>query len=133
MTVQEVGGGLAKVRGKGARERLLPLTPKTLTSVEDYLEGREGHRSATAGSLWLGLKGRLTESGIARMLRRRCAQAGTEDINPHQLRHTFAHNWLLNGGSEGDLMKLAGGVARRCSVGMGPRRLLSAPSQRMPG
>ncbi len=51
-------------------------------------------------------EGRLTDSGVAQLLRRRCAQAGIEPIHPHQLRHTFAHAWLAQGGNEGDLMRL---------------------------
>ena len=46
------------------------------------------------------------------MLRRRAAQAGIPDIHPHQFRHTFAHQWLADGGSEGDLMRLAGWRSR---------------------
>jgi integrase len=42
------------------------------------------------------------------MLRERSDAAGLGKIHPHQLRHSFAHAWLEAGGSEGDLMKLAG-------------------------
>ena len=33
-------------------------------------------------------------------------------IHPHQLRHSFAHSWLSEGGSESDLMRLAGWNSR---------------------
>jgi len=49
---------------------------------------------------------------LAQMLRRRGDQAGIGPIHPHQLRHTFAHSWLAEGGSEGDLMRLAGWRSR---------------------
>ncbi len=55
-----------------------------------------------------GKKGRLHESGIAQMLDRRASAAGLRHVHPHQFRHTFAHSFLANGGSEGDLMRLAG-------------------------
>jgi integrase len=42
------------------------------------------------------------------MLRRRCDDAGIEHINPHRFRHTWAHEFRAQGGSEGDLMYLAG-------------------------
>ena len=43
------------------------------------------------------------------MLQRRAKQAGYDPaIHPHMFRHTFASDWLSNGGSEGDLMRLAG-------------------------
>jgi integrase len=34
-------------------------------------------------------------------------------IHPHQLRHSFAHQWLSQGGNEGDLMRLAGWRSRQ--------------------
>jgi integrase len=38
---------------------------------------------------------------------RRGREAGV-DVYPHKFRHTFSHNWLDNGGAEGDLMELNG-------------------------
>ena len=61
--------------------------------------------------MWLGKKGRLTGSGIAQMLRRRCDQTGMETVNPHQSRHTFFHSWLAGGGEQ-DLMMLTGWKSR---------------------
>jgi integrase len=46
------------------------------------------------------------------MLRRRGAQAGLPGLYPHQLRHTFAHEWLAQGGNETDLVRLAGWKSR---------------------
>jgi integrase len=60
----------------------------------------------------LGLKGRLGSTGIAQMIRRRAREAGVGEIHPHLFRHTFAHQWLAEGGSEGDLMRLAGWRSR---------------------
>jgi integrase len=42
------------------------------------------------------------------MVERRCEQAGIPKIHVHQLRHSFAHDWLSSGGNESDLMRLAG-------------------------
>jgi integrase len=46
------------------------------------------------------------------MLHRRGDQAGLPGLYPHQLRHTFAHEWLAQGGGETDLMRLAGWKSR---------------------
>jgi integrase/recombinase XerC len=46
------------------------------------------------------------------MLRRRGEQGGLPGLHPHQLRHTFAHQWLAEGGGETDLMRLAGWKSR---------------------
>ena len=42
----------------------------------------------------------MTESGIAQILERRCAQAGMAKVHPYQFRHTAAHTWLAAGRSE---------------------------------
>jgi integrase len=36
----------------------------------------------------------------------------SEAIHPHMLRHCFAHQWLAHGGTEGDLMRIAGSRSR---------------------
>ena len=46
------------------------------------------------------------------MLWRRGRQAGIEGLHAHQLRHTFAHAWLAQGGLETDLMRIAGWRSR---------------------
>ena len=55
----------------------------------------------------------MTGNGIAQMIRRHEREAGLGPIHPHQLRHSFAHRWLAEGGSEGDLMRLAGWRSRQ--------------------
>lgn len=96
------------VVGKGRRARSVPFGAKTGQAVEKYMRLRKAHASGPLPSLWLGPRGPLTDSGIAQILRRRCLQAGIEQLHPHQLRHTAAHNWLAMGGNEGDAMRLFG-------------------------
>lgn len=52
----------------------------------------------------------MTGSGVYQMLERRTTEAGYDpsEVRPHMFRHTFAHDWLASGGSEGDLMELMG-------------------------
>jgi len=86
------------VLGKGRRERALPYGHKTALALDRYLR--------------LGLRGRLTAWGLVRMLERRGREAGLPGLHPHQFRHTFAHQWLAEGGAEVDLMRLAGWRSR---------------------
>lgn len=97
-----------EVMGKGRRGRRLSITPKTVKAIDRYVRQRARHKDADLPWLWLGPKGRLTDSGIAQMVKRRCREAGIAPIHVHQFRHTFAHWWLANGMSETDLMRLAG-------------------------
>ena len=54
--------------------------------------------------LWLGRRGRLMDSGILQVVRRRSRQAGLGKLHPHLFRHTFAHEMLSAGMQEGDLL-----------------------------
>jgi integrase/recombinase XerC len=90
------------VFGKGRRERALPFGHKAGEALERYLRVRARHKHAHLPWLWIGLKGRLTSYGLVMMLRRRGRQAGLPGLHPHQFRHTFAHQWLAEGGGETD-------------------------------
>lgn len=105
---------VAFVAGKGGRMRACPFGKRTTLALDRYLRARTRHSRADEAALWLGARGKgpMTESGIARVVRRRGAEAGIEPLHPHVFRHTFAHNWLSEGGSEGDLMSLAGWRSR---------------------
>jgi integrase len=98
--------------GKGARPRSCPFGAKTAQALGRYLRVRRQHKDARLEALWLGKKGAFSDSGIRQMIERRCDDANVPRIHPHQLRHTFAHQWLAAGGSEGDLMRLAGWRSR---------------------
>ena len=103
---------VALVLGKGGRQRALPFGRRTAQALDRYLRVRARHPRADSVWLWIGRFGRITESGIAQIVRRRGRQAGLERLHPHQLRHTFAHLWLSEGGNETDLMRLAGWQSR---------------------
>jgi integrase len=95
-------------RGKTG-ERIVSVSSSTGEALARYLRARSAHRLADkADALWLSLKGELKDSGVAQLLVRRCQQAGLHRLNPHRFRHTFSHEFRAQGGSEGDLMYLAG-------------------------
>lgn len=97
------------LHGKGNRVRVIPFGAKTGTALDYYTRARAKHKLVKLRAFWLGSRGTgLTVSGIAQMLERRSDQAGIEKIHPHQLRHTAAHVWADEGGSEGDAMNLFG-------------------------
>jgi len=104
---------VAVVLGKGGKRRACPFGHKTAQALDRYLRARSRHRLADLPGLWLGPSGPMTDSGMAQILRRRARAAGLpEGIHLHQFRHTFAHQWLAAGGTEGDLMRLAGWRSR---------------------
>ncbi len=113
MTVEDIDfeNNVAVVLGKGRRPRACPFGRKTALALDRYLRVRAKHRCADRPELWLGLAGPLTPNGVYQIVRDRARQAGL-DVYPHQLRHTFAHEWLAAGGQETDLMRLAGWKSR---------------------
>ncbi|MEX0985359.1 MAG: tyrosine-type recombinase/integrase [Actinomycetota bacterium] len=101
------------VLGKGARYRTVGLGVKASQALDRYLRIRRSHLHHEHPQVWLGLRGPMTPSGIRQTVERRGLMAGIEGLHPHQLRHTFAHQWLAAGGEETDLMRLAGWRSRQ--------------------
>jgi len=86
------------IRGKGGKERVVPLTEQAVQAIQAYLP----HRTRTQSrhlfvSAWKGhpIHGRC----INRMLKIVIRKAGIEGqgITPHKLRHTFATQLIRNG------------------------------------
>ena len=98
--------------GKGRRPRVLPIGSNTSLALSRYLRVRATHRHAKRPQLWLADKNRppMTDNGIKLMLRRRgrALEPPIANLHAHQFRHTAAHEWLANDGSETDLMRLMG-------------------------
>jgi site-specific recombinase XerD len=96
------------VLGKGRRHRKVPFGDKTATALDKYLRARARHRYAHSEMLWLGQHGALTGNGILQIISKRGEAAGIDGLHPHMFRHFAAHRWLYKGGTEGDLMAIAG-------------------------
>jgi site-specific recombinase XerD len=104
---------VAFVVGKGRQPRACPYGAKAATAIDRYLRMRARHPYASSEWLWVGKRGKVTDSGLRQMVSHRAEQAGIGHVHPHQLRHTYAHSFLADGGNEGDLMMLAGWRSRQ--------------------
>jgi integrase/recombinase XerD len=107
------------VRGKGNKERLVPLNESARTAIRDYLalrEDAEGERKngAFKPSKWLfpsfGESGHLTRQHFARDLKALAATTGlrASQVSPHVLRHAFASHLLQNGADLRSVQTLLG-------------------------
>jgi integrase/recombinase XerD len=95
------------VRGKGDKERLVPLNDASRQAMADYLAATEAlkpeKKEDAAFSKWLfpsfGESGHLTRQHFARDLKELAAAAGLAPrlVSPHVLRHAFASHLLHNG------------------------------------
>ena len=91
------------VRGKGGRDRLVPLTPAARESISAYRETLKAAAPGLFESKWLfpsdAESGHLTRQAFARDLKALAANVGIRaaSISPHVLRHAFASHLLQNG------------------------------------
>jgi integrase/recombinase XerD len=93
--------GILRTRGKGSKERIVPIGGKAIESLEAYVrDGRPrlvGLRDESA--VFVNLRGgRLTRQGLYKIVKRHARTAGLEHrLSPHTLRHTFATHLLAGG------------------------------------
>jgi integrase/recombinase XerC len=99
-------GLLIRIRGKGKKERLIPITQNAATWIKNYLEHAEryvkidGHEAEKDDkAVFLNLRGkRISTRSIDRSFAAYLKASGLSgEITPHTIRHSIATHWLENG------------------------------------
>ncbi len=102
-------GEVLVVRGKGGRERRVPVLPVVAAAVADYVAACP-HDPGPDGPLFVGVRGGALSPGVvqAAVRRLRHALGLPETATPHALRHSFATHLLAGGGDLRAIQELLG-------------------------
>jgi integrase/recombinase XerC len=110
-----VKDGMVKVRGKGKKERIVPVGNKAMDALKSYLIERKLYKkkksiSDSDNALFLNRHGeRLTDRQIRRIVVKYARAIGINgQIGPHTLRHTFATHLLFGGADLRVIQELLG-------------------------
>lgn len=88
-----------KVKGKGRKERMVPLGEEAIEAIQKYLEIERAQMPQTDSELLLNLRGgKLSRMGAWKIIQKYSTLIG-RPISPHSLRHSFATH-LIEGGMD---------------------------------
>lgn len=111
------GRPMLVLRGKGAKERMVPLGEPALEAVAEWIEhGRPTYlrTSGPRAARWLfpgsGAAGHMSRDSLNKLLKTLAAQAGLPyaRVSPHVLRHSFASHMLAHGADLRSLQQMLG-------------------------
>jgi integrase/recombinase XerD len=104
--------GMLRARGKGSKERLVPVGRKAVESIEAYLERARPRLVGVRDErhLFVNLRGvGLSRQGLYKIVQRHARTAGLDHrMSPHTLRHSFATHLLAGGCDLRSLQEMLG-------------------------
>jgi integrase/recombinase XerD len=93
--------GMLRARGKGSKERMVPVGRRAIDALVRYLRDARGALVAGGSepALFVNARGgRLSRQGLYKIVQRHAKSAGLDDrMSPHTLRHSFATHLLAGG------------------------------------
>ena len=104
--------GLVRIRGKGKKERIVPMGQPALKAIQDYVQqkpSRDGDGPVKRAVFMNRAGGRLTDRSVRRMINKYARRiARGKDVSPHMLRHSFATHMLDRGADLRSVQELLG-------------------------
>jgi integrase/recombinase XerD len=105
-------GGILRARGKGSKERIVPIGSKAVTGLRVYLERARPRLVGLRDEpkVFVNLRGgALSRQGLYKIVQRHAAAAGLDHrMSPHTLRHSFATHLLAGGCDLRSLQEMLG-------------------------
>lgn len=93
--------GIARIAGKGSKERLVPMGRQSISAIRNYLCGGRPHlaKNGSGGELFLSRRGSaISRKMIWVLVKDYARKAGIQrSLTPHGLRHSFATHLLMGG------------------------------------
>jgi integrase/recombinase XerC len=100
--------GIARVMGKGRKERIVPVGAKAIEALKAYLEDRRVFRGEDPIFV-NSFGGRLTTRSVGRLIKKYTRHSGIfRKVSPHSLRHTFATHLLDAGADIREIQEMLG-------------------------
>jgi integrase/recombinase XerD len=110
LNIGDVDDTYVRIKGKGGKERTVPIGKEAILAIDHYLVFRDGSNTEHQQALFVGLGNRrVNRISVWKLVKRYARQAGiTKIIFPHTFRHSFATHLLDNGADVRVIQELLG-------------------------
>jgi integrase/recombinase XerD len=112
LSALDLEAGILRTRGKGSKERIVPIGSKAIESLKSYLEQARPRLVGLRDEAHVFVNhrgGGLSRQGLYKIVQRHARSAGLEHrMSPHTLRHTFATHLLAGGCDLRSLQEMLG-------------------------
>jgi integrase/recombinase XerD len=110
LDLHDVGESQVRVRGKGSKERLVPVAQRTIAVLDQYLLQMPQPEKCARQPLFMTVRGeRIDRATVWRRLKEYAQAAGlSRSVSPHTLRHSFATHLLDHGADLRVIQELLG-------------------------
>ena len=104
---EDLEGEYLRVMGKGRKERRVPVSAPVMAAIMEYIQTRPpGKRNAPVFLSETGAQ--LNRDSLRLLINRLAERANVNNAHPHKFRHTFAINYVMNGGDAYSLQMILG-------------------------
>ncbi len=110
LSISDVDDTSLRIKGKGGKERMVPIGKKAILAIDHYLAFRDGGLAGRQEALFIGRGNKpIDRVTVWQIVKRYAVQAGiTKTIFPHTFRHSFATHLLDNGADIRVIQELLG-------------------------